>query len=107
MPTKFIHMMVLDYPYQKKIQLQAYCKVAARLLQRNPSPQNLKKSSQDFAASSNVLAIHTKALQKLFNFLQPAGNFATGSPEKHQNAIKHHRFAKRIIFSVSIVTIWY
>ena len=58
----------------------------------------LEKSSQDFAASSNVIAILTKALQKLFNFLQPAGNFATGSPEKHQNAIKHHRFAKRIIF---------
>ena len=90
-----------------KILLQAYCKVAARLLRRNPLPQNWKKSSQDSAASGNVPATFTIALQKIYNFLQPAGNFAIGSPEKHQNAIKHHRFAKRIIFSVSIATIWY
>ena len=67
----------------------------------------LRKSSQDFAASGNVPAAFTKALQKFYNFLQPAGNFATGSLEKHQNVIKHHRFAKEFIFSVSIVTIWY
>ena len=79
------------------------CKVTAK----KSFAAELGKSSQDFATSGNVLATFTKALQTLSNFLQPAGNFATGSPEKHQNAIKHHRFAKRIIFSVSIVTIWY
>ena len=101
---------IKQYPYKKKILLQAYSKVAARLPQRNHSPQNLKKVCRTLPLAVmflQPLPKHCHRQQKLNNVLQPAGNFATGLPEKHQNAIKRHRLAKRIIFSVSIVTIWY
>ena len=98
---------IVDSLTKKKILLQTYCKVAARLLGRNLLSQNLEKKLQDFAASDNVLETFTKALPKLHNFLLPSCNFATGSPDKYQILIKRHSLAKRIIFSVSIVTIWY
>ena len=63
----------------------------------------LGKSSQDFAASGNVLATFAKALPqtaKLSNFQHPAGRFATGSPEN-----KRHRLAKSILFYVTIFTL--
>ena len=86
--------------------LQAYSNVAARLLRRNSLPQNLEKvcrTSPLAVMFLRPLPKHCHRHQKLYYVLPPA----TGSPEKHQNAIKHHRFAKIIIFSVSIVTIWY
>ena len=98
------------YPYKKKILLQAYSKVAARLLRRNPSSQNFEKvrrSSPLVVMFLRPLPKYCHRQQKIYNVLQPAGYFATGSPEKHQNAIKRHGLAKRSIFLVSIVTIWY
>ena len=87
---------LLQLPLLKENLAASLLKGCRKVTAKKSFAAELRKSSQDFAASGNVPATFTQALQKLYDFLQPAGNFATGSPEKHPNAIKHHRFAKRI-----------
>ena len=60
------------------------CMLIVRLLRRNPSPHNLEKVRRTSPLAVMFLwplPKHCLRQQKLYNFLQPSGNFAIGSPE--------------------------